>query len=279
MYEFIPDWHVKLNYAQGFRPPVFNNTDSNGEGVEIDGDRNLEVERSTSYQAEVNARLLKGKKRIRELSLRADYSYTTLENFITFVGGRYSNVGDRGIHSAEFLAKLYLKGDHRVELGWTWVDIATADKGSFYSMPEHWFNVAGVATMVPDKFQVIGLLKIYGAMEDPNRRVEARDLQFEPMYGSADPGQCYGCPGVATPQTVIVEPYELVVDRLPPAAELQIGFRWFPTEKLQVQATAYNTFNNKHYSLDAFNDWAPRLEILPHEYEAFRFFASATYNF
>ena len=26
VWNFIPNWHLKLNYAQGFRPPVFNNT-------------------------------------------------------------------------------------------------------------------------------------------------------------------------------------------------------------------------------------------------------------
>ena len=31
VWNFIPNWHLKLNYAQGFRPPVFNNTASNGE--------------------------------------------------------------------------------------------------------------------------------------------------------------------------------------------------------------------------------------------------------
>src|SRR5262249_46628434 len=29
VYNFIPGWHLKLNFAQGFRPPVFNNIVSN----------------------------------------------------------------------------------------------------------------------------------------------------------------------------------------------------------------------------------------------------------
>ena len=31
-----PGYHAKLNYTEGFRPPVFNNTDSNGESIQID---------------------------------------------------------------------------------------------------------------------------------------------------------------------------------------------------------------------------------------------------
>jgi outer membrane receptor protein involved in Fe transport len=279
VYEFVTDWHFKLNFAQGFRAPVFNNTDSNGDAVEIDGDRNLPLERSQAYQAEVNARLLKGRKRIRELGFRADYSYSILENFVTFSGGRYVSGGKRGIHSAELLAKLYLKGGHRVELGWTWADISTADKGEFLSVPEHWFSLLGVAQLVPDKLQLSTMVKIYGAMEDPNRRVEARDLAFDPVTGNADQAKCYGCANVTDPQTVKVEPYELVVDRLPPAAELQLGVRWNPVERLTLSGTVYNTFANKHYSLDAFNDLAPRLEILPTTYEDFRFLTQATYTF
>src|SRR5207249_4882017 len=93
VYEFTPGWHLKFNYAEGFRPPVFQDTDSNGEAVQIDGDPNLSVETSKSGQAEINARLLKGVKRIRELDVRADYSYTELQNFIAFIGGRHANTG------------------------------------------------------------------------------------------------------------------------------------------------------------------------------------------
>lgn len=287
VYEFAHDWHVKLNYAEGFRPPIFNNTDSNGEAVEIDGDRNLQTERSRSFQTEVNARLLKRKKRIRELNLRADYSYTTLENFITFVGGRYANVGDRGIHSAEFLAKLYLKGDHRIELGYTWLQIDMADKGAFDSVPEHWFNVGGVVSLVPGTLEATGIVRVLGAFEDPNRRVEYRDLEFDCSLSQFDgDGNVVGpcLPGYADPsnreQTVGVQPHEVVVDRIPPAAELQIGVRYRGMgDRLTVQATAYNALNATHYQPDAFDDMQPRLEILPHNYEAFRFFASATYNY
>src|SRR5262249_56814438 len=91
VYEFIPDWHVKLNVTQGFRPPVLNNTDSNGQAVELAGNPNLKVETSTAFQAEVNARLLKGKRRIRELDVRADVSYTRLDNYISVHDGRDTN--------------------------------------------------------------------------------------------------------------------------------------------------------------------------------------------
>src|SRR6185503_1967315 len=57
VYNFIPNWHLKINYAEGFRPPVFNNTSSNGEAVQIAGDPDLLVEESDATQVEVNARI------------------------------------------------------------------------------------------------------------------------------------------------------------------------------------------------------------------------------
>jgi hypothetical protein len=127
VYNFIPNWHAKLNFAQGFRPPVFNNTNSNGEAVQIDGRADLKVETSDAAQLEINARIFKGKRRIRELSFRTDYSYTRLQNTIQIVSGRYENTADAGIHSAR-LAKLYIVGGHR-RLAHTWMRMNTADAG------------------------------------------------------------------------------------------------------------------------------------------------------
>ena len=114
VWKFLPNWHLKLNYAEGFRPPVFNNTTSNGEDVQIGGNPNLTVETSNATQAEINARIFKGERRIRELSFRVDGSYTRVNNLIQVSSGNYGNSGDRGLLSFEFLGKLYLTGDHFV---------------------------------------------------------------------------------------------------------------------------------------------------------------------
>ncbi len=277
VYEFVPDWHVKLNYAEGFRPPVFNATDSNGEAVQLGGTPDLKIETSRSIQGEINARLLKGKKRIRELDLRIDYSYTTLENFIQFVAGRNANTGDRGIHSAEFLAKLYLKGGHRFELGYTYNRIDMADKGAFHSVPNNWFNVSSVNQLIPERLELATVLRVYGAFEDPNRRVEARDLVFDPLTGGSFPDLV---DPMAPKQVAQVFADEQVMDRQPPSAELQIGVRWNAiADKLLVQATLYNAFAVERPAYDQSNDLEPRLEITPSKFEGFRAFVSATYSF
>jgi outer membrane receptor protein involved in Fe transport len=272
VYEFATDWHLKVNYAEGFRPPVFNNTDANGEAVNIGGSPSLRIETSRAAQAEVNARLLKGQGRIRELDLRADYSYTNLDDYIAFIAGRYANTGERGIHSAEILAKLYLKGGHRVELGYTFNRIDMSDKGTFHAMPNHWLSLSAVHQLVPDQLELATVLRVYGAFEDPNRRVEARGLAADPMTGASYPAD--------PTQSVAVQPYETVIDRAPPAAELQIGAGWHTRDdRWRLQATAYNAFSSERNAYDNSDDLEPRLEIVPSNFEAFRFFVAGTHVF
>ncbi|MEZ4401582.1 MAG: TonB-dependent receptor [Kofleriaceae bacterium] len=270
VWNFIPNWHLKLNFAQGFRPPVFNNTNSNGEAVQIDGRPDLKVETSDAAQAEVNARIFKGKRRIRELSFRVDYSYTRLQNSIQVVSGRYENTADRGIHSAEALAKLYIVGGHRLELAYTFLRVNTADKGIHKSLPEHMFHLAGVWNLVDDKLTATTDLRVVGAIEDPNRLIEYRGYR-EVEGVVVDPS---GNPGLVRSQ-----PSDLVLDRLPPAADLSVGLSYMPTAKLMVRGTVFNAFNARYYQSDVFFDYEPRLEFLPNPWEDWRAYVSAEYTY
>jgi len=267
VYEFIPDWHVKLNVTQGFRPPVFNNTNSNGGAVQIAGNKDLEVETSDAAQAEVNARIFKGDRRIRELSFRADYSYTRLQNLIQVTGGQYKNSAERAIDSAELLAKLYVQGGHRLELGYTWLRIDTGDKGRMRSMPEHWFNLGAVFNLVDKKLTATTNLRVTGAYEDANRLVEYRDLAYDDMGN------------LAAGSTLTVNASEVVMDRLPPIADLEVGLTWIATPKILVRGTVFNTLNGRFYQPDAFFDYEPHLEFLPNPYEDLRAYVSATYQY
>jgi outer membrane receptor protein involved in Fe transport len=271
VYELVPDWHIKANYAEGFRPPGFNSTQSNGEAVQLGGTEDLKVETSRSGQFELNARLLKGRGRIRELDMRADYAYTVLYNYLAYVGGANANTGNRGIHSAEFLAKLYLKGGHRLELGYSFDTISTDDKGDFMSVPNHWFSLKSVNTLVQDRLSLATVLHVYGAFEDPNRRVYAKGLVRDPLTGAAHAGNPM--------ETVTVGANEVVIDRAPPAAEVQVGLLWTPLESVEIQGTLYNAFSNDRTMYDNFNDLEPRLEIIPQQFEKFRFFLSGKYTF
>jgi outer membrane receptor protein involved in Fe transport len=259
VWNFIPNWHLKVNYAQGFRPPVFNNTTSNGEAVQIGGNPDLTVERSEATQAEINARIFKGERQIRELSFRIDGSYTRLNDLIQVTSGNYSNSGDRGLASLEFLGKLYLLGGHRIEFGYTYLRGDTSDKGRLRALPENWFSLAGVWSLIGSQLTATTTLKVTGAAEDPNRLVE---------YRSAT---------VAQPVTVLAT--DLVLDRLPPTAELSAGLAYAPTPKLAIRFMAYNALFGHTYQPDVYFDYEPHLEYLPNPYEGFRAYLTATYQY
>jgi outer membrane receptor protein involved in Fe transport len=276
VWNFIPNWHLKINYAQGFRPPVFNNTTSNGEGLQIAGNPNLTVETSDATQAEVNARIFKGERAIRELSFRVDGSYTRINNLIQVTSGNYSNSGDRGMASLEFLGKLYLKGGHRLELGYTYLRGDTSDKGRLRSLPENWFSLAGVWAL-GSKLTGTTTFKVTGAAEDPNRLVEYRD-SFYCTAGTTEPACAGRMPG-AIVQPTTVAATDLVLDRLPPIAELSVGLQYMPIPKLAVRLAAYNALVGHTYQPDVFFDYEPHLEYLPNPYEGFRAYLSATYQY
>lgn len=265
VWNFIPNWHLKLNFAQGFRPPAFNNTTSNGTAVQIGGNPDLKVETSDAAQAEVNARIFKGDRRIRELSFRLDGSYTRLQNLIQINSGKYQNTGERALYSGEFLGKLYIQGGHRFELGYTYLLGTTSDRGRLRSLPEHWFNLGAIFNVVDDKLTATTNMRIAGAMEDPNRIVEYRNVMLNESGGITNPR--------------VVRASELVYDRLPASADLTLGMTWFPTRSLSVRGTVYNSLNGHYYQPDAFFDYEPRLEYLPNPYERIRAYVSATYQY
>ncbi|MEJ7599851.1 MAG: TonB-dependent receptor [Kofleriaceae bacterium] len=265
VWNFIPNWHLKLNYTQGFRPPVFNNTASNGEGVQVGGNPDLRVETSDAAQAEINARIWKGERRIRELSFRIDGSYTRINNLIQITSGNYANSGERGLASVEFLGKLYVQGGHRLELGYSWLRADTSDKGRMRALPEHWFNLSTVFTLVANKLSATSNLKVSGAAEDPNRLVEYRDSTYDAM---------------GVPQNDrTVDATDLVLDRLPPIAELSLGLQYTPIPKLTIRAAVYDALVSHSYQPDVFFDYEPHLEYLPNPYEGFRAYVSAIYQY
>ncbi len=275
VWNFIPAWYLKLNYAEGFRPPVFNNVASNGEGVAIAGRPDIKVETSRAAQTEINARIFKGERRIRELSFRADYSYTELTNLIQIVGARYENTADRAMHSGEALIKLYVQGGHRFELAYTFLRVNTRDKGVHKALPEHYFHLASVFNVIDDKMTMFTNLRVVGAMEDPDLMVEHRDYYYD--MEAAIPGTVTNQDtDVAGP--LRVSPTDLVLDRLPPAADLSLGFTLTPFEKLSIRGTMFNAFNARYYQPDPFFNYEPRLEYLPNPWEDWRAYVSATYT-
>jgi outer membrane receptor protein involved in Fe transport len=255
VWNFAPDWHLKLNYAEGFRAPVFNNTNANGGATNIVGNPEMEVERSNAVQAEVNARLFRGRGALRELVVRGDYSYTVLSDLIQVIQVHYENTGQRGIHSAEFAAKAYLSGGHRLDLSYTWLQVSDDRVGHFRALPEHWFHIASVLDIVEGRFAFWNRLRVTGSTEDPNQLVEFRDLAYDEL------GRPYNSvTGAMGP--VSMESHDAVFDHLPASGRLATGFILWPMKNLEVQAAVNNAFNERAYHPDVNYALAPQLERL-----------------
>ncbi len=268
LYNLAKDWHLKLNFTQGFRPPVFQNTDANGEAVQIPGVPGLQPETSRAYQVEINARL-KGLRSVREIDFRADYSYTVLENLILFPNGVYENLGTRGLHSGEFLGVIHLTGRHYLQLGYTLLRGSSEDIGQLRSLPTQWFNLLLVSKL-NESVELTNSLRVVSSFEDPNRIVEYRDLDAGP-----DGTVQLGSPS----EYVVVDPTDLVLDRIPPSAMLQFGARYTPSIHWDVQLVAVNALNALYYQPDSASSFSPRLDILPNPYERFRANLTATYRY
>ncbi len=266
VYNFLPDYHIKLNYATGFRSPVFQNTSIPAGGVSYGSNPNLQTESSQSFQGELNARLLRNVRKVRELEVRADYSYTVLSRLIQIRNSTYGNTGKRAIHSAEGYAKLYLNGEHFLQASYTYLNSTTTDLGVVRTIPNHWAVLGASFNLVKNLLDVNVNLQIFGAYEDPNRVVTSSAGN---LGGSQFPGASSSA-----------RPSDLTFDRLTPVANLQLGFRLrFLKDKLQISGQFYNVLNQHWYYTDNFSDFTPTVEMTPNPAPGFNFYASVSYHF
>jgi hypothetical protein len=234
------EMYLKANYANGFRPPVFNNTDSNGAAVQYGGNRLLRNEQSHSAQLEWNARVLRNIGPIRALQLRADYSYTLLDGLILVSRGRYQNsridssTGDepsqRYIHAVEASARMRI-GAHDLSLGYSFLHITTNDRGLLRSVSPHNLSAGWVIALLPGLLDFNGTLLIYSTNDDPN---------ITPSTVLAD-------------GTTVATASDLTFDRLPPYALLNTGLRArFIKDRLWTSINFYNVLNQRYYYPDQF---------------------------
>jgi outer membrane receptor protein involved in Fe transport len=244
VWQFAPAWHLKLNYAEGFRPPVFNNTDSNGDAIQYGGNRYIKNEFSRAGQSEINARLLRNVRKVRELTLRADYSYNVLDQTIVIENGHYLNGGQRGMSSAEFLARLELKGDHSIQLGYTYLSVVDQLTGFIRTAPNHWFTVQSTFGLIREHMELVNTLTFAGAAEDPNRLPRPSEIGADARTS------------------------DLAFDRVPAVGLWNVGLRVknvpFGPGHAEIEAFAYNVLDQHWYQQDPLNDLSPYIEHQPY---------------
>jgi outer membrane receptor protein involved in Fe transport len=269
VWNFLPDFHLKLNYASGFRAPVFQNTSVLQGGVSYGPNANLKTESSQSFQGELNARVLRNVRKVRELELRVDYSYSVLKDVIQIRGNIYGNTGDRAIHSVEGYAKIYLNGDHFLQASYTYLYSFASDVGVIRALPNHSVVLGGSFNIVKNLLDLNFNLRVFGAYQDPNR-----------VPSGSGGGVVYG-PTLSSPATTTAQTTDLTFDRLTPVADLQLGFRLrFIQDKLQFTGQFYNVLNQHYYYPDNFYDLTPAVEQIPNPGPAaFSFFSNLSYRF
>lgn len=232
------DTYLKLNYAEGFRPPEFQSTDINGEAVNqitFQPNDNLDVERSRSTEVELNTVVLKGGNFINRLYLRADYSVSLLEDIIVNERGNFRNSGTRLIHSTEALARLELRGGHEIWGAYYFVDVDDSELGKLRQIANHVVNVGGRAYVLPRKWEVSALLTWIGPREDRNRFV---DPTRDKLFG-------------LTP----VRPTDVFIEELDPVYLLRVGTRVVDIYDLvTISLYGYNVLNQTWHDPDLFFD-------------------------
>lgn len=260
VWNFVRDQHLKVNYATGFRPPVFNTTDSVAGGINFGANPTLKSEASQSFQGEWNARLLRNAKHVRELQLRVDYSYSYLSNLILIRGNRYIGSGDRAIHSVEAMSKLYLTGEHSLTASYTYLYSQSSDTGGGRNIPNHWLSLGATFCLVKQMLDVNANVLVTSAYADPNRY----------------PSGTMPVPGATT----VERTSDLTFDRLTPVALLQLGFRLrFFHERLVFSTQLYNVLNQRYWSPDPFYDLTPSQELSPTPAPGFSFYSQLSWRF
>ncbi len=231
--------YLKLNYAEGFRPPEFQATELNDtivSDVGFESGKDIRVEQSRATEAEINAVVLEDTGAIERIYLRGDYAYTVLRDIIRNQGGQFVNSGERGIHSVEFLARADFNGDHELWFGGHFVTAEDSEFGPVRNSPNWVFNGGGRISLFGGYLELTGLANYVGPREDLNR---ASDPALELL-------------GFRAASAADVE-----VDRLDAYLLLDLGLRapkvW--GERVELSAWVYNVLDEQWQDPDfSFDD-------------------------
>lgn len=230
--------YLKLNYAEGFRPPSLQSTRVNDysiSSVNFKSDPNLKVERSRALEAELNAVIFEDYGLMERLYLRADYAYSVISDLVRNVGGRFTNAGERGIHSVEFLARADWQGGHETWFGGHFVQSEDSESGPVRNVP-NWVLRGGALARLADRHLELSTSASWvGPQEDLNRAAN-----------------------VGTPFLGLnaVDAVGVVVDRIDSYMLLTLGARlvhlW--DDRLELSVFVYNALNTQRFDPDFFFD-------------------------
>jgi len=262
VWNLLDDVYLKLNYAEGFRPPELQATRVNDRAVGtvgFEGNPGLDVERSRATEAEVNAVLFAGRGPVQRLYVRADYAYSVLSDLVRNVSGRFTNSGERGIHAVEALARLNLVGAHELWLGGAFNRAEDSEQGPIRNFPNVTFTGGVKVEVLPRALELVTGFTWLGPQEDLNR---------DPRAG-LDVGE-----GLR-----IVDAADIVVDRIDSALLLRAGVRaprlW--SDRLELSLFAYDLLDTQRPDPDFY--FEDRVQSRPQPKGGFTVFGRAVARF
>lgn len=232
LYRLPGEIFLKVNCAQGFRPPATRMANRNDDPVtnpvaHLYGNPDLAPERSQSLEGELSGLFLRGVGQIRYLRLAVGFQWTELSNLIVDRGERPMNSGERTIYSVESRAELRF-ASARASVGYHWLHAVDGDQGEVRNVANHKLVLAVDARLSPRVRLSLGCV-LYSAREDLNRLASAVSPATRELAAS---------------------PSAVVVDRLAPAAELDgaltIGGFW--GGRLDLRLFAYNALDARTFT-------------------------------
>jgi outer membrane receptor protein involved in Fe transport len=252
---------VKLNYAEGFRPPSFQATNTNpnvSSGITLSGNPDLDVERSRAAQVELNTVFIEDTSLVDRWFARVDYSFTILEDIIlSNPQGTFFNSGTRHIHSVEVLSRLQFVGNHELSLAYYFVEAEDDASGPIRNIANNIINASGRLQIISDILSINVDLTWIGPMEDANRRVPESEQSGE---------------------LVTVYPTDVFWERLDPVALIRAGVRAENIADLfMVEVFGYNLLDQTYLTPDMFPD--DRVAIRPYINPRWSFFATVGAEF
>jgi len=251
---------VKLNYTEGFRPPQLQATDLNPDlnsNITFNPNPDLDVERSRAIEAELNTAILEDTGIVDRWFLRADYSFTILDDLIDNTATGFTNSGTRFIHSVELLSRLTFIGQHELSTAYYFVDVEDDARGPIRSVANHIVNAHGRVQLLPDCLHFSADLTWIGPREDANRRI---------------------VPGDDPSAAVDVFPSDLVIDQLDDVWLLRTGLRANGiADTLSLGVFGHNVLDQEYAQPDPFFD--DRVAARPYPRPRWSIYATADVEF
>lgn len=282
--------HLKLFASTGLRPPgtASTNVRDTTSAITFKANPNLNAETSRSFELEANTMLLRDAGVVRDLYLRANASYTLMDNVIGRPGGRFENSGQLDIIGAEAYGRLRFQSGPEVWANYTYTQVLDDHQpnGQLDNIAHHMLNLGGKVGFLDGHIELMGLLTFKSAMVDPNR---------PPLVDPSRPDYSQSCAnvlasGVASDDplrqicsfptlsgAVIVMPGQVVRETIDPVLLLDLGVRFRNIWRdLTVSVFVHNALDYRYYEPDLFGD--PRVISRPQPKPGMSFFGQISFG-